>query len=324
MTTMTTINPASETLAPEVEAAAAVTVVRPGNASVHQLGDSAIETLLFGSRAPAAFDVIRGTVAPGGGPPPHIHRREDEITFVVDGEFEYVVGEQIIRASAGTCLFLPRNVVHHFRNVGTTTGTLLGVATPGGFASFIEDGGVRIADRHTAPVPRAIALPKLAAASARHHIELLPTWVASDRAAPRAPRRSVNVFGLNIRLLLTSDETRGQFCVAEVTARPGDAVLPHSHRREDEIFHVLDGAFEFELPSRTVVAPAGTFVHVPRNTMHGFRNVSSTSAKLLDMHTPGGFESFFVEAGASDLSDPASILSLLDRHAMDVPAPTNA
>src|SRR6478752_3174231 len=144
MTTTTTIDAATETSAPGVKAAAAVTVVRPGEATVHQLGDSVIETLLFGARAGAAFDVIRGTVAPGGGPPPHIHRREDEITFVVDGEFEYVVGEQIIRASAGTCLFLPRNVVHHFRNIGTTTGTLFGIATPGGFASFIEDGGIRL------------------------------------------------------------------------------------------------------------------------------------------------------------------------------------
>src|SRR3954471_9303606 len=99
MTTITTIDAVTGSLAHEVEAAAAVTVMRPGEAAVHQLDDSVIETLLFGRRAGAAFDVFRGTVAPGGGPPPHIHRREDEVTFVVDGEFEYVVGEQIIGAS---------------------------------------------------------------------------------------------------------------------------------------------------------------------------------------------------------------------------------
>ena len=141
-------------------------------------------------------------------------------------------GEQVIRASAGTGLFLPRNVVHHFRNVGTTTGTLIGVATPCGFASFVADGGVRIPDVSAAAAPTAQVFAKLAAASGRHHIELLPTWKASHAAAPRAARRTVNVFGLDIRVLLTADETRGQFCVGEITAAPGGRVPAHSHRRE--------------------------------------------------------------------------------------------
>src|SRR4051794_34431277 len=103
MTIMTTMTGVTETQ--EAEVTAVATVVRPGEAAVHQLGETLIETLLDGRRAGAGFDVIGGTVPPGAGPPPHIHRREDEVAYVVEGDFEYIVGEQVVRASAGTCLF---------------------------------------------------------------------------------------------------------------------------------------------------------------------------------------------------------------------------
>src|SRR5215831_12870202 len=49
---------------------------------------------------------------PGGGPPPHIHRREDETFQILKGEYEWTVGEKTFRAAAGTTIFAPRDVPH--------------------------------------------------------------------------------------------------------------------------------------------------------------------------------------------------------------------
>jgi quercetin dioxygenase-like cupin family protein len=102
---------------------------------------------------------------------------------------------------------------------------------------------------------------------------------------------------MHVKLLLTSEETASAYSVAEITAAPGGFVPPHAHAREDEMFYVLSGTFEFELADSVITAPSGTFVHVPRQTLHGFRNAGRAVGRLLDVHTPGGFEKFFLEAG---------------------------
>jgi len=51
-----------------------------------------------------AFSLFEGTIPPGGGPPPHVQHREDESFYVLEGEFEFLVGEDTIPAGAGSCV----------------------------------------------------------------------------------------------------------------------------------------------------------------------------------------------------------------------------
>jgi hypothetical protein len=97
---------------------------------------------------------------------------------------------------------------------------------------------------------------------------------------------------------------------------------------EDEIFYVLEGECEFDLREGIVNAPAGTFVYIPRQALHGFRNCGATTAKLLDVHTPGGFEKFFLDAGTpcTDLRkgppkmklEMDQIVQLFESHGMEM------
>src|ERR1043166_7750741 len=70
---------------------------------------------------------------PGGGPPPHIHRREDETFQVLEGEYEWMVGDEKFTAQKGTTLFAPRGIPHTYRYLGKTPGRLMCVITPSGF-----------------------------------------------------------------------------------------------------------------------------------------------------------------------------------------------
>lgn len=49
-----------------------------------------------------------------GGPPLHIHHKQDEIFFIVDGEYTFKVGEDIHYLKQGDTIFLPRKVPHAF------------------------------------------------------------------------------------------------------------------------------------------------------------------------------------------------------------------
>jgi len=55
-------------------------------------------------------------VSPNNGPPPHIHSREDESFFILEGEVEFQVGDEKIAARPGTFIQGPRGIAHSFKN----------------------------------------------------------------------------------------------------------------------------------------------------------------------------------------------------------------
>ena len=75
----------------------------------------------------------------GGGPPPHIHHREDETFQILEGEYEWTVAEKTFIAQKGTTIFAPRGIAHTYRYLGKTPGRLLCVITPSGFEEFFEE-----------------------------------------------------------------------------------------------------------------------------------------------------------------------------------------
>jgi quercetin dioxygenase-like cupin family protein len=76
---------------------------------------------------------------PGGGPPPHIHHKEDETFQILEGEYEWTVGDKKFIAQKGTTIFAPRGVMHTYRYVGKSPGRLMCVITPSGFEGFFEE-----------------------------------------------------------------------------------------------------------------------------------------------------------------------------------------
>jgi quercetin dioxygenase-like cupin family protein len=76
---------------------------------------------------------------PGGGPPPHSHLYEDETFFVLEGEYEFLVGGEWRRVLPGEVVHALRGSVHTFRNAGTTPGKVLIFVAPGGFENYLEE-----------------------------------------------------------------------------------------------------------------------------------------------------------------------------------------
>ena len=62
--------------------------------------------------------LLENLTAPGGGPPPHVHTREDEFFYVLDGTFEVRIGDDLHTLGAGGFAFVRRGTVHNFRNTG--------------------------------------------------------------------------------------------------------------------------------------------------------------------------------------------------------------
>lgn len=111
--------------------------------------------------------VVESHDVPGGGPPPHIHRQEDETFQILEGDYEFTVGEKTILAKPGTTLFAPRDVPHTYRYLGKTPGKLMCVITPSGFEGFFEDIGAMTPEQQQ-DIPRVMEIAK------KFGLEVLP------------------------------------------------------------------------------------------------------------------------------------------------------
>ncbi len=114
-------------------------VVPPGaGKSLSVLGD-VVTSLVVGADTGGAYAVQQQVSQPGGGPPLHRHSWEDEGFFVLEGEYEFRVGDQTVRAAPGTFVFGPRGIPHTFKCVGTRPGKVQVIISPPGFERFFEE-----------------------------------------------------------------------------------------------------------------------------------------------------------------------------------------
>jgi mannose-6-phosphate isomerase-like protein (cupin superfamily) len=71
--------------------------------------------------------------------PLHVHAREDELFYVLEGEHVFQVGDQEFRAGPGEMVFAPRGIPHAQRRVVPRTGRVLVMTSPAGFEGFFRD-----------------------------------------------------------------------------------------------------------------------------------------------------------------------------------------
>lgn len=84
--------------------------------------------------------VFESVSPPGVMAPPHVHANEDEFCYVLQGEVDVQLGDEVMRLKVGDVAFLPRNTPHALFNPGPGTNKTLFVVTPGGSEGFFREG----------------------------------------------------------------------------------------------------------------------------------------------------------------------------------------
>ena len=95
--------------------------------------------LVTGAESGGAYFAMEALVPPGGGPPPHIHTREDETFYLLEGDVEFLLGEQTVIAGPGDFVNVPRGTAHRFQNTGTETARIILTFTPAGIEHWFEE-----------------------------------------------------------------------------------------------------------------------------------------------------------------------------------------
>jgi mannose-6-phosphate isomerase-like protein (cupin superfamily) len=129
-----------------------------------------------------AYGLLETELAPRFSPPLHVHHREDESFWILDGEVSVRCGERTFRAGPGAFIFLPRDVPHTFVVEGDRPARMLTLLTPGGGEGFFVEGG-RPAEHDGLPPAAPPDIPKLKQVSERFGADIIGPPMAPTPAA---------------------------------------------------------------------------------------------------------------------------------------------
>ena len=97
--------------------------------------------LATGDETRGQFALMEQVARKGNVPPRHVHHREDETFYVVEGEMTFSVGDATIKATPGTMVFAPRDIPHSF-TIDSEQVRILVMVAPAGVEGFFKECGV--------------------------------------------------------------------------------------------------------------------------------------------------------------------------------------
>ncbi len=146
----------------------------PGEGRAVWFLDTLVTVKVDAAHTAGAYAVVEFLLPPSFNPPPHIHHRDDEAFYILEGELSGFCGEQTWRGGPGGFVFLPRGLPHTFRVEGDAPARLLTVGNGSGFERFVAEAGVP-AEAPTLPPPAGPdAIGRMLATAPKYAIEILP------------------------------------------------------------------------------------------------------------------------------------------------------
>jgi len=149
----------------------AAKVIGPRDGKAGFLGSIGVRFMIDGEEAGDRFSLVEHPLSARAlAAPLHRHAREDEYSYVIEGQVGALLGDEVVIGGPGDLIFKPRNQWHTFWNAGDQPARLLEIISPAGFERFfaelVELGGVAQAEPQT-----------LADLCARYELEMNPDSV---------------------------------------------------------------------------------------------------------------------------------------------------
>jgi mannose-6-phosphate isomerase-like protein (cupin superfamily) len=126
-------------------------ILSPDEGAAGFLGSIGVRFMIDGAEADERFSLVEHPMGPRAlAAPLHLHTREDEYSYVLEGRMGALLGDEVVEAGPGDLVWKPRNQWHTFWNAGDEPARILEIISPAGFERFFAElvalGGVSNAD----------------------------------------------------------------------------------------------------------------------------------------------------------------------------------
>jgi quercetin dioxygenase-like cupin family protein len=129
--------------------------------------------LATGEDTNGKYALIEALVGPGGGPPPHVHSREEEGFYILEGEITFTINGERVVATAGMFANMPVGTPHSFKNESNKPAKMLVSVVPAGLERMFFEIGVPLAEGATTALPPTREeIEKLLAIAPKYGIEI--------------------------------------------------------------------------------------------------------------------------------------------------------
>jgi mannose-6-phosphate isomerase-like protein (cupin superfamily) len=146
---------------------------RPGQGRTIAVVGDVYRFLATGEDTNGKYTLWEAIVPPGGGPPPHVHSREEEGFYILEGEITLQIGDKRLVATAGMSANMPVGTPHSFRNESDRPAKMQILIAPAGLEQMFFEFGVPVAEGATTALPPTKEeIEKLLAIAPRYGIEI--------------------------------------------------------------------------------------------------------------------------------------------------------
>ncbi|MGZ5312006.1 MAG: cupin domain-containing protein [Solirubrobacterales bacterium] len=115
-------------------------IIGPKDGKAGSLGSIGVRFMIPRSEAGGDFSLVEHPMPPRRlAAPLHLHTREDEYSYVLEGRMGALLGDEVVCAEAGDLVFKPRNQWHTFWNAGDEPARILEIISPAGFERFFDE-----------------------------------------------------------------------------------------------------------------------------------------------------------------------------------------
>jgi mannose-6-phosphate isomerase-like protein (cupin superfamily) len=129
--------------------------------------------LATGDDTNGRYAIWEALVPPGGGPPPHVHSREEEGFYILEGEITFTINGEPVVATPGMFANMPVGTPHSFKNESGRPAKMLISVAPAGLEDMFFEVGVQLADGATTALPPTMEeIEELLAVAPRYGIEI--------------------------------------------------------------------------------------------------------------------------------------------------------
>jgi len=129
------------------------TIRKPAEGRTIAIVGDVYRFLATGDDTNGKYAVWEAIVPPGGGPPPHVHSREEEGFYILEGEITFTINGERVVAMAGMFANMPVGTPHSFRNESDRPAKMLISVAPAGLEQMFFEAGVPIAQGATTTAP---------------------------------------------------------------------------------------------------------------------------------------------------------------------------
>lgn len=139
-----------------------------------------MKRLLSGEQTAGQFCLLENRSDGNTRTPIHVHARDDETLYIIEGELTAVIDGEPRRLTAGESVFLPRGIPHQLVNVSGNPGRYILIGTPALFERFLAEAGREFQPGEVAGPPTPAEIARLREAAPKFGIMLLADWPAGS------------------------------------------------------------------------------------------------------------------------------------------------